>query len=334
MSTLRTELSRVYQELHEGLPASEFVREKPISRPGPLRELGTLTAIQYQKAVPEGPRGSGVDQPYKHPYTLHAQPTLWLDARGHLHLSSGRFVVTTHGIEDRPLSRVEREYLPSTRPRALVTLGKLEFIQYRNAATGRSETIAFVGTQRPILAHDPRGNALYALHGRYSIEVPQQETVMAKRRRRSRRNPTLGMFRVNPSGVALVKQAKAVAVSAAEIGVAVAGTMFLMSWLEDRPAVASRLVGKSPYIPAVGKALVGIAAGVALQKALPNMEGIGAAVATGGVASGAVDAVYAWQLKNRGTNLAALNALGPSQLPAAAPASGVFGVSQHAFAGR
>jgi hypothetical protein len=287
----RAYLAETYQALHEGLPMRQFVREAPVARPGRVRPLGRLEAIVYEKDVPEGPGGSAKGERYKHPFAPYAQPMLGVDARGKLHVLSGRFVVTTHGIEDRAPRHVAQERLPSTRPRGLVTLGKLERIQYRNAATGESETIEFIGPQRPVLAHDTSGTALYALHGRYSIEV--KENTMARRRRsRTRKNP-FAILRANPSGGSVVQQAQSVGMNAVVNAVLGVATIVALEKAAQVPAIATRLT--NPYGKAAAKAAVGIAAGVALMRAMPTKKGIGAAVAVGGTTAGALDALHTYQ---------------------------------------
>lgn len=92
-------IARRYTALHEGLAPSSI---RSVRTPKPTRvriDLGRATAIEYDKKTLKGVEG------FRHDFAPGAGPMLQHDETGRLHASGGRYHVTTHGIEDRPMSK-------------------------------------------------------------------------------------------------------------------------------------------------------------------------------------------------------------------------------------
>jgi hypothetical protein len=180
----------VYTELHEGLSPSRFSCEPIPARARTTKGVGRITEIQYRKNTTEnvsaqsGRPLDGQAPHYHHPFAEHAQPKIAVDERGGLRIFRGRYVVTTHGIEDLPKTRIRRESLPAD-PKNLVDLGKLEWIKYKTD-DGQENEIRFPQHTPPTLSHDERGD-LHVLGGRYVIPIPTGEKHMRHARRRSPR---------------------------------------------------------------------------------------------------------------------------------------------------
>lgn len=183
------ELSSVYTELHEGLKPSKFACVPTPARAKQARVFGRMTEIQYRKNTTENVGRTGpidLDAPhYHHPFAVGAQPKIAVDENRGLRIFRGRYVVTTHGIEDLPESSIRGESLPSD-PNYLVDLGKLEWIKYKTD-DGKENEIRFPQHTPPTLSHDERGD-LHLLGGRYAIQVPTGEGKTMKYSRR-RHNP-------------------------------------------------------------------------------------------------------------------------------------------------
>lgn len=232
-------LTRRFTALHEGLPP-DSVRCQTYRGPvAPIRKLGRVTEIQYRKAVLDG------RYPYHHPFAPHAQPWLGIDAQGAPVLWSGRYTVTTHGIEDRSPSKVQSERLPGI-PKTLAQLGTLEFIRYASIEDGVTRVRSWRFTGPVTLEHDPLGH-LHVLHRSARIK-PQQRTIeMAHRKGHRRHNP------LKLEGGALGK----VAYPVVGAGVVGAAAIELTNRLLSAPGANG-----SPRLAGYKKAGVEIAAGV------------------------------------------------------------------------
>ena len=197
-STRKT-LEREYTALHEGARPQSIGCSKWSASDGVPHELGVAVAIQYKKRIP------GEKPSYHHPWKFYAQPTIGVDASGHLHFKTGRYEVRRRGIEDRVpngksgspylvVRHVKTERWITSPPTRLVKLGDLEWVRYKSVG-GSEKTLRFSSGTAPELAHDQNGN-LHILGGSYRIRLNQEQEHMARRRhRRSRRhharhNPT------------------------------------------------------------------------------------------------------------------------------------------------
>lgn len=92
-----------YTALHEGLPPKS-VKAVPAPRmPKYGVELGRLEAVEYRKrrrASSGSKKGRVTERSYRHEFDPDAEPILWHDDRGELHIKDGKYAVTERGIVD------------------------------------------------------------------------------------------------------------------------------------------------------------------------------------------------------------------------------------------
>jgi hypothetical protein len=309
-------MAREYTALHEGLRLREITCDR-LEHPGPRTAFAVATEIQYEKRIP------GETPDFHHPWKFYAQPTLGVDAKGHLHFKSGRYEVRRRGIEDRvPADKRGSPYLVTKHvkaerwieapPSRLTTLGKLRFIRYKRVGLDgptRTGYLRFAPGDAPVIAHDEHGN-LHVLGGRYRINVDSlhgAETPMARRRHRhSRRhvrsNPSRGSSR-RSYGRYIEEQGKialgslGVLAMAAPVAVLVDSAMVRTN-ISGGWRVASKLA-----IAIIGKGLIELMPPSAFQRA------VGDAVLYGAGVDGALD----------GWNLAVAPYLAQLMAPSATP---------------
>lgn len=290
-----------YEELHEGLRPRRAFKYPVKDHPGQIDIKGRIAEIQYFKKTTDG------EHRYWHPFAEHARPKFGIDEHRNLWIYRGRYVVTTHGIEDLPETQVQNERLPGT-PRELTDLGRLEWIKYVDGA--RTKTIRF--PSNPAISRDERGD----------LHVLQQEKTMAKRSRRTRKfsfeNPSRkhGRKRArkhsrhvfhNPIKSNTMETIKNVAI----LGVVVGGTIIGMEWGANKYNTSRVTAGNQPWSENMigGLEIAGglaLAAGIAYFAKGSKLGMVAAAgVGAGGVGAG-VHRVYA--------------AYQASQLPASNPA--------------
>lgn len=180
VETLR-KATREFTELHEGLSPNSFQCEFYQPPVFPIRRLGRVVQIDYDKRTPDG------SQWYYHPIILQSQPLLGFDRRGVPVVYAGKIHVTTRGIEDVPARQQQREHMPS-RPKVLSVFGRLRQIRYQPGNAQHVET--WKPTRSLDLAHDERGE-LHILNA-----APGENTMAHRRSHRKhhrgshrRRNP-------------------------------------------------------------------------------------------------------------------------------------------------
>ena len=246
MTWAREEMTERYTALHEGLAPKRYHTVEAPTPTGAVRPIGRIVEIQYRKAIP------GTSPNYWHPFAPHAQPRFGIDTRGRLFVWSGRYVVTDHGIEDRPRHQTKKERLP-TPPEALINLGTLQWIKYAVDHDDGSREYGVYEFDRgaPTIERDRRGD-LFVLGGSYRLEPPRGNSMKHRRARR-----------LNPSGKAALHGL----VSTLTVSAVAAPTMYLMSrlqgWLLQK--YPSLRTPTNYLLLQGGQALVGagLAAGVA-----------------------------------------------------------------------
>jgi len=307
-----------YTELHEGLEPRHAFKQKVQEKPPVIDIKGRIVEIQYLKKTTDG------EHHYWHPFEPHARPKFGLDQRGNPWIYQGRYVVTTHGIEDLPEGQVRAERLPSI-PKELTDLGKLEWIKYKSDGE-RTHTIRF--PSNPTIARDESGN----------LHVLTKEKKMAKRSRRGSRSHSMfasskhsrkhGAKRrhyENPAkgGGKAMEAVKGAAVLGA-VGV---GTLLLMNYGIEKYNTSRITAGSTPWSENMSAAIeIGVGLGGA---ALIGMywKGTTGATAAAGVGAGGViaglqrmyDNYRLQQLRNALTQGA--GASGASGASGAAPAN-------------
>jgi hypothetical protein len=187
-------VSEFYTELHEGKEPESIHRElAPRETKSPVWHGERIAEIQYRKKIP------GQTPHYWHPHKSHARPALAFTRSGMPVIATGRYEVTTHGIEDLPENRVRRESWPK-RPHELIDLGVLEWIKVelpKGHPDGKYREINFESFPNYLLTRDERGN-LHVLkqgdremrHRRHSYMSELNANPHHRRRHHRRRNPT------------------------------------------------------------------------------------------------------------------------------------------------
>ena len=272
-----------YMDLHEGLEARHVFKQPVNKRPRLINIKGRIAEIQYRKKTTEvNP------PPYWHPFKPHARPKFGMDEDGNLWIYSGRYVVTTHGIEDLEPNEVRRESLPRD-PKELTDLGKLEWIKYISDGE-RTQTIRF--PSNPTISRDERGDLhvltnterQMAKRSRRAHRTHEMFESRSARRGKKRRNP--GHYS-NPSKKSSSKPMEAIK-GAAILGAVATGTLLAMNWGLGKYNDSRVTAGNQPISENVlGAVEIGVGLGGA---ALIGMywKGSTGAVAAAGVGAGGV----------------------------------------------
>lgn len=300
-------LSRSFTDLHEGLPPDEITCGFYRPLVGPVTKFGRITEIQYQKVV----KDDWYD--YWHPFETQASPSVGLDRLSQLVIYSGRYHVTTRGIEDLPASKVRSERVPSA-PKSLTVLGNLQWIKYTWSDSGvhRVGKLTFSGRTPPTLAHDETGN-LHVLNSRVRTEVKnmaRRKHPKKSRKHARRHNP------VELTGKALTRVFYPAALLGAGIAVVSMASDKFLSGPKDVNDL-SKGPKFTPYQKAMLEAGLGLAlgAGASVLKAPAELT---LAIAAGGVAKGALDAAAEYQFRQDPDKVAKEAAAASSALTARA----------------
>lgn len=268
----RQHLGETYRELHEGKPVDRWVCESVRAPARPMVMLGWMSEIEYDKPTPEG------EPTYWHPFEEHAQPELWIDARGKLFVRGRHYKTTTRGIEDMSAASATRvSHLDQ--PNQMVDLGRLRWIKYRNGH-GSSRILRFTGDARPTVAHDEAGK-LHFLRGQYRVDAKQELSKMARRRKYSRR-----AVRANPSN--FQARVKTVGKMAALIGGSFVLSGIAINWAMSKVAPTATATMRG-----IGKIAAGVLVPVLAAGKVPADLLSGFAIA--GVVGGGTDLYAAYR---------------------------------------